>query len=145
MHRRAFLNTATVAAAASLPGCMVVAPAAASICKAAPYLPAADDAHLTMACQYAIEARRGHEAICTAMDEQDPARGGLLDKCRSDVALGMALAIRLAAGTNEGLEAKARLLVARFPLAPDGSHYDCPSPDELLALSMAADILARAS
>lgn len=37
--RRAFLNTAAVAAAATLPGCMAVAPAAASICKAAPYIP----------------------------------------------------------------------------------------------------------
>jgi hypothetical protein len=40
LHRRTFLNTAAVAAATSIPGCMAVAPAAASICKAAPYLPA---------------------------------------------------------------------------------------------------------
>ena len=42
MHRRAFLNTAAVAAAASLPGCTLMSPAAASILKAAPYIPAAD-------------------------------------------------------------------------------------------------------
>ena len=44
LHRRTFLNTAAVAAAASIPGCMAVAPAAASICKAAPYVPAASPA-----------------------------------------------------------------------------------------------------
>jgi hypothetical protein len=49
LHRRTFLNTAAVAAAASIPGCMAVAPAAASICKAAPYVPRTDDPALALA------------------------------------------------------------------------------------------------
>lgn len=38
--RRSFVSTATVAAAASVSGCAVTAPAAAAICRAAPYVPA---------------------------------------------------------------------------------------------------------
>lgn len=40
--RRAFLASATVAVAASLPGCSLMSPAAASIIKAAPYVPGSD-------------------------------------------------------------------------------------------------------
>lgn len=44
--RRSFMSTAAVAAAASLPGCSAMSPAAASIIKAAPYLPCGGDAEL---------------------------------------------------------------------------------------------------
>lgn len=40
--RRSFISTAAVAAAASVSGCAITAPAAAAICRAAPYVPAID-------------------------------------------------------------------------------------------------------
>lgn len=47
--RRSFLSTAAVAAAASASGCAVTAPAAAAICRAAPYVPAVDAPPLVVA------------------------------------------------------------------------------------------------
>lgn len=55
LHRRTFFNTAAVAVAASLPSCITMAPAAASIRKAAPYLPPNDDPALALAARFALE------------------------------------------------------------------------------------------
>lgn len=40
--RRSFMSSAAIAAAASVSGCALTAPAAAAICRAAPYVPAID-------------------------------------------------------------------------------------------------------
>jgi hypothetical protein len=74
--RRSFLSTATVAVAASLPGCSIVSPAAASICKAAPYIPAASpDAEIVTLCADFLRLDTEHAAAweeCNSLSSDDP-------------------------------------------------------------------------
>lgn len=74
--RRSFMSTAAVAAAASVTGCVVTAPAAAAICRAAPYVPTIDAPPL-VAPAGTIEA----SPVASALEAADHSDATLLELC----------------------------------------------------------------
>jgi hypothetical protein len=139
--RRSFFATAAVAAAATLPGCSLMTPAAASILKAAPYVPAGPgvvtgpDADLRTVCDFAHRVAETYDH-CTADD--DDAILDALAKIEGEAAARIA---KSPATTLSGLAAKAEVLRLWLPRNRDG-ELDLRHADraDVLAWSLADDI-----
>lgn len=96
-----------------------------------------EDSAILAACRRAQEANREYDAVCRIDDGEDERLTGIFD--RETAALYEV--INSDAASNEGLQAKARLLLSRFPLNTKGRHQNMVSPEEELALSIARDLL----
>jgi hypothetical protein len=142
LSRRTFLATTSVAVAASLPGCSLMSPAAASILKAAPYVPAGPalvsgpDADLRTVCGFAHRLAEAYEACCAA-DEDDPTLDDLADIEREAVEW----IAKTPATSPAGLVAKAEAMRLRLPRDTAGNlALRYAGPSDMLAWSLADDV-----
>ncbi|WP_324132336.1 hypothetical protein [Bosea sp. (in: a-proteobacteria)] len=119
--RRSFMSTAAVAATASLPGCMTMAPAAASIRCAAPYISGADSEADDPVFAAIARWRPLQAAVDAAMATEDDA---LIDVHYGPASAALTAIYETEPTTPDGL--LAILVVMR---EQDSVHLDCETLD----------------